>query len=63
MSAQTTAERQALYRARRTVEGKTEVRGIYLLPEQHAILRAYARSLFEATLNPRMQTTEREITS
>jgi len=45
MSAQTTAERQALYRARRTVEGLTEVRGIYLLPEQHAILRAMARTL------------------
>jgi len=44
-TAQTTAERQSLYRARRTIEGKTEVRGIYLLPEQHALLRALARDL------------------
>lgn len=42
---QTTAERQSLYRARRTVEGLTEVRGIYLLPAQHAALRALARTL------------------
>jgi hypothetical protein len=42
---QTSAERQSLYRARRVLEGKTEVRGIYLLPIQHAELREYARML------------------
>jgi hypothetical protein len=44
---QTTAERQALYRARRTVQGLTEVRGIYLKPSQHATLRALARTLIK----------------
>jgi hypothetical protein len=45
VTAQTTRERQEALRARRLMLGMTEVRGIYLHPEQHAELKAYARKL------------------
>jgi hypothetical protein len=42
----TNKERQEAYRARRAMlEGAQEVRGIYLRPELHAELKAYARKL------------------
>jgi predicted nucleic acid-binding Zn-ribbon protein len=42
---QTVAQRQEALRARRLMLGQTEVRGIYLHPDQHAELKAYARKL------------------
>jgi hypothetical protein len=42
---QTTRERQEALRARRLMLGMTEVRGIYLPPEAHAELKAYAKKL------------------
>lgn len=45
MTAQTPAERQEALRARRAMLGMTEVRGIYLPPELHAELKAYAKKL------------------
>lgn len=42
---QSTKERQEALRARRLMLGMTEVRGIYLRPEQHAELKAYAKKL------------------
>jgi hypothetical protein len=47
MTAQTTRERQEALRARRLMLGQTEVRGIYLHPDQHAELKALARKLAE----------------
>lgn len=38
-------ERQEALRARRLMLGMTEVRGIYLHPDQHAELKAYAKKL------------------
>lgn len=44
--AQTNKERQEAFRARRAMlEGATEVRGIFLPPELHAALKAYAKKL------------------
>lgn len=43
--AQTNKERQEALRARRLMEGKTEVRGVYLHPSQHAELKAFAKKL------------------
>lgn len=45
MTAQTTKERQEALRARRLMLGMTEVRGVYLPPELHAELKAYAKKL------------------
>jgi predicted RNA-binding protein YlxR (DUF448 family) len=45
MAAQSNAERQQALRARRAMLGLTEVRGVYLLPEMHADLKAYAQKL------------------
>lgn len=42
---QSTKERQEALRARRAMLGMTEVRGIYLPPEMHAELKAYAKKL------------------
>lgn len=42
---QTNKERQEALRARRLMLGQTEVRGIYLHPDQHAELKAYAKKL------------------
>lgn len=42
---QTNKDRQEALRARRLMLGMTEVRGIYLHPDQHAELKAYARKL------------------
>lgn len=50
MTAQTPAERQEARRARLLMEGRTEVRGIFLRPDQHAELKAYAKKL--AKRNP-----------
>jgi glycine/D-amino acid oxidase-like deaminating enzyme len=44
-TAQSNKERQEALRARRLMLGMTEVRGIYLHPDQHAELKAYARKL------------------
>lgn len=43
--AQTNKERQEALRARRLMLGMTEVRGIFLHPDQHAELKEYARKL------------------
>lgn len=45
MTAQTPAERQEARRKRLLMEGRTEVRGIFLHPDQHAELKAYAQKL------------------
>ena len=45
MTAQSTKERQEALRARRAIEGKTEVRGIYLPLDLHAELKAMAKKL------------------
>lgn len=42
---QTPAERQEARRARLLMEGKTEVRGVFLHPDQHAELKEYAKKL------------------
>lgn len=42
---QSAKERQEALRARRLMLGMTEVRGIYLPPELHAEMKAYARKL------------------
>jgi hypothetical protein len=47
MTAQTPAERQEALRARRAMLGMSEVRGIYLPLELHAVLKAEARKLLE----------------
>lgn len=49
MPPQSNAERQQAFRARRLLQGETEVRGIYLRPELHAKLREYARKMVEPT--------------
>lgn len=43
--AQSNKERQEALRARRLMLGMTEVRGIYLHPDQHAELKAFAKKL------------------
>lgn len=45
MTAQTTSERQEALRARRAMLGQTEVRGIYLHPDDHARVKRYAARL------------------
>lgn len=45
----TSAQRQQELRERRLAEGLTEVRGIYLMPHQHDILKRVARELATAT--------------
>jgi hypothetical protein len=45
VTAQTPAERQEARRKRLLMEGLTEVRGIFLRPDQHAELKEYARKL------------------
>jgi hypothetical protein len=45
MTAKTTAQRQEALRARRAIEGLTEVRGIYLPPELHAELKKIAAKM------------------
>lgn len=40
---QTSKEKQEAFRARNAMLGKTEVRGIFLPPEQHAALKKLAR--------------------
>lgn len=50
MSAQTTKERQEALRARRAMLGQTEVRGIYLHPDDHAAVKRYAKRLRDRQL-------------
>jgi len=45
VTAQSTKERQESLRARRAMLGMTEVRGIYLHPDDHARLKRYAKRL------------------
>lgn len=45
MTAQTSRERQEALRARRAMLGQTEVRGIYLHPDDHAAVKRYAKRL------------------
>lgn len=45
MAAQTNQERQEALRARRSMLGMTEVRGIYLHPDDHARLKRFAKRL------------------
>jgi hypothetical protein len=50
MPAQTTSERQEALRARRAMLGQTEVRGIYLHPDDHAAVKRYAKRLRDRQL-------------
>lgn len=52
---QSNKDRQEALRARRAMLGMTEVRGIYLPPELHAALKAYAEKLSK---NNRLRNTE-----
>lgn len=45
MTAQTTAQRRASLIRRRASEGLTEVRGIFLPPDLHPVLKAQAAKL------------------
>lgn len=45
MTAQTPAERQQARRERELAEGRKEVRGIFLPPDQHAAIKALAEKL------------------
>jgi hypothetical protein len=47
---QSTKERQEALRARRLMLGQTEVRGIYLPPELHPELKAYAKKLAKRSI-------------
>ncbi len=47
MTAQTTTERQAAYRARKAAAELSEVRGIFLPQSMHAALKAHARKLLK----------------
>jgi hypothetical protein len=49
--AQTTAERQNAFRARRAImDGTSEVRGVFLPPVLHAALKAAAKKMLAAYL-------------
>jgi predicted RNA-binding protein YlxR (DUF448 family) len=50
MTAQTNQERQEALRARRMMLGQTEVRGIYLHPDDHAAVKRYAKRLRDRQL-------------
>ena len=50
VTAKSTAERQADHRARMALMGYSEVRGIYLPPPLHKMLRDRARRLLAAFL-------------
>lgn len=55
MTAQSTKERQEAFRARRALlDGATEVRGIFLRPELHSMLKQIAKQLAEQE-NPAQQ--------
>lgn len=45
MTAQTNQERQEAMRARRLMLGMTEVRGMYLHPDDHARLKRFAKRI------------------
>jgi hypothetical protein len=45
---QSSKEKQEAFRARNAMLGLTEVRGIYLPPDQHAKLKELARKLLKA---------------
>lgn len=47
MTAQTTTERQAAYRARKAAANLVEVRGIFLPQALHAALKEHARKLLK----------------
>ncbi len=47
MTAQTLAQRQASYRARKAAADLSEVRGIFLPQSMHAALKAHARKLLK----------------
>lgn len=50
MTAQTSRERQEALRARRAMLGMTEVRGVYLYPNDHAAVKRYAKRLRDRQL-------------
>ena len=52
MTAQSNRERQEALRARRLMLGHTEVRGIYLHPDDHAKLKRYADRLRKQRPSP-----------
>lgn len=58
MAAQTTQERQEALRARRAMFGQTEVRGIYLHPDDHAAVKRYAKRLRDQHLKRLGQASE-----
>lgn len=58
MAAQTNQERQEALRARRAMLGQTEVRGIYLHPDDHAAVKRYAKRLRDQQLRRLGQASE-----
>lgn len=58
MTAQTTQERQEALRARRAMLGQTEVRGIYLHPDDHAQVKRYATRLRDQQMRRLAQASE-----
>ena len=48
MTAQTTTERQAAYRARKAQNGTAEVRGIFAHPDDHPAIKNAAASITAA---------------
>lgn len=48
MTDKTTKDRQRKYRERQAKEGRSEVRGIYARPENHAKIKQYAKKLEES---------------
>ena len=59
----TVSQRQASLRARRTLQGLSEVRNIYLPPALHGTIKREAQSMFKCYLSPDNQTTTIEQTA
>lgn len=52
-------ERQEALRARRAMLGQTEVRGIYLHPDDHAAVKRYAKRLRDRQMRRLAQPSDR----
>ena len=53
MTAKTTTERVAAYRARKAAALQSEVRGIFAHPDDHRAIKDYAQKLAEQRKSPR----------
>ncbi len=56
MTAKSTTERQAAYRARKAAAALQEVRGIFLPQALHAALKKHARKLLKVRVSPNSKT-------